>query len=100
MPRYFFHVIDGRNVRDEDGTELADISVAQAEAIRLTGEILRDMAGRFWDGTEWRLEVGDEQGQVLFVLRFSAEERLLGPGSGAGREAGPEPGPRPGPAGH
>jgi len=84
MPRYFFHVIDGTAVRDEDGTELASIYVAQAEAIRLSGEILRDMGARFWDGTKWRVEVADEQDQVLFVLHFSAEERL--PRSGARSE--------------
>ena len=32
------------------------------------------MGARFWDGTEWKLEVADERGQILFVLRFSAEE--------------------------
>lgn len=78
MPRYFFHVFDGFSVRDEDGSELPDIYTAQAEAIRLTGKILFDMGAKFWDGTEWRLEVCDEQGRVLFVLRFSAEERFNG----------------------
>lgn len=85
MPRYFFHVIDGREIRDEEGTELPNIYVAQAEAICLCGEVLREMGGRFWNGTEWRLEVEDEQAQVLFVLHFSAEERLPQP------DADPEP---------
>lgn len=89
MPRFFFHVIDGHSDMDRDGTELASIYVAQTEAIRLTGEILRDMGGRFWDGTEWRLEVADERGQVLFVLHFSAEERLPQPGSEADPGTGP-----------
>ena len=75
MPRYFFHVIDGRGVRDDEGVELPDAHVAQAEAIRLTGEILRDMSGRFRDGAEWRLEVEDERARVLLVLRVSAETR-------------------------
>lgn len=75
MPRYFFHVTDGYATRDTEGTELPDIYTAQALAIRTSGEILRDMGARFWDGTEWKLEVTDEQGRVLFVLRFSAEER-------------------------
>ena len=43
MPRYFFHVYDGYSSPDLDGTELADIYTAQAEAIRTSGEILRDM---------------------------------------------------------
>lgn len=74
MPRYFFHVHDGYSFPDEDGTELPDIYTAQAEAIRTSGEILRDVGAKFWNGTEWKLEVADERGQILFVLRFSAEE--------------------------
>ena len=75
MPRYFFHVKDGYSVRDDEGTELPDIYTAQAEAIRMSGEILRDMGAKFWNGTEWSLEVADGGGEVLFVLRFSAEKR-------------------------
>lgn len=79
MPRYFFHVYDGYSSPDTDGTELPDIYAAQAAAIRTSGEILRDMGARFWDGTEWKLEVADERGRIFFVLRFSAEERPVLP---------------------
>ena len=75
MPRYFFHVYDGSSSLDQDGTEFPDIYTAQAQAIRTSGEILRDTGAKFWDGAAWRLEVADARGQVLFVLRFSAEER-------------------------
>ena len=92
MPRYFFHIVDGRNVRDEEGTELPSIYVAQAEAIRLSGEVLRDMGVRFWDVTEWRLEVEDERARVLFVLHFSAEERLLQRDAEPGPASGPSDG--------
>lgn len=43
MPRYFFHVTDGYSIRDAEGTELPDIYAAQDQAIRTSGEILRDM---------------------------------------------------------
>lgn len=46
MPRYFFHVTDGYSIRDAEGTELPDIYAAQDQAIRTSGEILRDMGGR------------------------------------------------------
>ena len=75
MPRYFFNVHDGTSLVDEDGTDLPDIYAAQSQAIRTSGEILRDLGARFWDGVEWRVEVADERGAILFVLRFSAEER-------------------------
>ncbi len=77
MPRYFFHVQDGYPSRDEDGTELPDVYTAQSEAISTSGEILRDMGAKFWDGTEWRMEVAGERSQIFFVLHFSAEERSV-----------------------
>lgn len=86
MPRYFFHVIDGYSACDDEGTELPDIYAAQHLAIRTSGELLRDMGGEFWNGTEWKLEVTDEQGQTLFTLRFSAEEHL------ASTDPSPDPG--------
>lgn len=70
MPRYFFHVSDGDLSHDIEGTEFTDIHVAQSQAIRMSGDILRDMGARFWDGTEWKLEVADERGEVLFALRL------------------------------
>lgn len=86
MPRYFFNVFDGYSDLDDTGTEFPDIYTAQSEAIRVSGEIIRDMGARFWNGTQWRLEVTDEQSKVLFVLKFSAEESPLpttDPGTGA-----------------
>ena len=76
MPRYFFNVYDGYSSLDQDGTELPDIYTAQNEAIHLSGEILREEGGKFWNGTEWKLEVTDANRVVLFVLHFSAHEIL------------------------
>jgi hypothetical protein len=33
MPRYFFHVIDGQEIIDTEGTELAGSEEARAEAV-------------------------------------------------------------------
>ena len=74
MPKYFFHVFDGVSKPDLEGSELADIYIAQSEAIRMSGEIMRDLGAKFWDGDDWRLEVTDADGRKLFIVRFSAEE--------------------------
>ena len=74
MPRYFFHVYDDTDVPDLIGTEYPDVYVAQAEAVRTAGEIMRDLGRKFWAGDEWRLEMTDAEGKVLFVVRFSAKE--------------------------
>ena len=46
----------------------------RSEAVRLTGEILRDMGGRFWRHPEWTLTVTDETGAEVLGLRVSANE--------------------------
>ena len=75
MPRYFFHVLDGYSIRDTEGTELPDIYTAQTEAVWLSGAVIRELGGKFWDGESWELEVTDERGQVLFVLTFAVKDR-------------------------
>ena len=48
MPRYFFHVIDGKEMLDTVGTVLAGEAEARAEAIVVSGEMLKDLGGAFW----------------------------------------------------
>jgi hypothetical protein len=73
LPRYFFHVADGYLTIDKEGTELADMASAKREAIRTSGEILRENTHQL-SGTEWRMDVADEAGDPVFTLRFSATE--------------------------
>ena len=73
MPRYFFHVIDGRNVADNIGTVLPGLQEVRTEAIRTAGAILRDEGDRFWNGPEWQMNVTDDTGQSVLKLRFSAD---------------------------
>ncbi|MBX9933589.1 MAG: hypothetical protein K2Y56_19050 [Methylobacterium sp.] len=70
MPRYFFHVFDGKSTLDADGTELPDWHTARREAVRLAGEILSDEAQGPFLGNEWRMEVTDAKGLTLFQLDF------------------------------
>ena len=73
MPRYFFNIHDGKNVIDHEGTELRDLDEAKSDAVQLAGQSIADMGDSFWtEGEEWRLEVTDSSGTVLFALKFSA----------------------------
>ena len=76
MPRYFFHVRNGRDFVDTEGTELPDKIAARTEAVRSSGEMLRglkDDAG-FWSGDDWLMSVTDEAGRPILTLRFSGTE--------------------------
>jgi hypothetical protein len=76
MPRYFFHLRDGRTSLDDEGTELPDIHAARRTAITLSGETLKDGASdTLWDGAPWQIWVTDQpdgKGQTFFTLHFSA----------------------------
>jgi hypothetical protein len=72
--RFFFHLRDGKDLPDLEGTELPDAATARVEAIRLSGEMMRDQASSGWDGTEWRLTVVDETDTPVFLLRYSADD--------------------------
>ena len=79
MPRYFFHVIDGREIIDDEGSELAGLREARVEAIHLAGSILRDEGDKFWKGEEWHMNVTDASGQSVLKLHFSAEDQDTAP---------------------
>ena len=76
MPRYFFHVLDGRALLDREGTELPNLASARSEAVRTAGEILSEMDGS-WTGTAWRMSVADEEGIVLLTLDFMATDKSI-----------------------
>src|SRR5215203_5835601 len=73
MPRYFFHVTDGIETIDSEGTVLANVEEARAEAIVLSGAMLRDSGGKFWNNGQWQLRVVDGTGNKVCALTFSAD---------------------------
>jgi hypothetical protein len=74
MPRYFFHVIDGKDIRDTDGTGLAGIAQARDQAVATAGEMIRHDGHTVWNGSPWMMNVTDEHGAAVFTLRFSADD--------------------------
>jgi hypothetical protein len=72
MPRYHFHVADGRDYPDLQGTELADLAAARHEALRFTGALLSQPEHDFWNGEDWSMRVTDERDLTLFTLNFCA----------------------------
>jgi len=74
MPRYFFNVSHHSSEPDTDGSEFPDIYAAQAAAVRLCGEMIREIDGKFWEAPLWQLKVTNQAKRPLFTLTFSAEE--------------------------
>ena len=66
MPRFFFHVHDGKNIRDDEGEELPHLQAARVEAIALAGRIVSNEAERIGLGEDWSMDVMDENGRLVF----------------------------------
>jgi hypothetical protein len=68
MPRYHFHSADGDRDYDRVGSDLPDEAAARLEAVRYAGEVLRWNAAELWERGQWRVEVTDDAGALLFTV--------------------------------
>ena len=71
MPRYFFHVIDGKDLPDNVGTVLANAAEARAEAIVFSGAMLKDFGDHVleqWPMASSRRRRSRQQGMRSDVL--------------------------------
>ena len=56
MPRFHFHILNGKYLYDDTGAELADIEAAKIEAVRAAGAVLSEgLSPDYWGGNS----VGD-----------------------------------------
>jgi len=76
MMRYFFHVKDGTDIPDTEGSELPDDEAARVEAIAASAEMLSDLGRKFWNGNGWEMTVVDETQREILCLYFRGEIRL------------------------
>jgi len=74
MPRYFFHVQDGQDYPDRQGTVLADLNAARREGVRYAAALLAEHHEKFWDAGEWSMQVANDQNMTLFQLTFFVTE--------------------------
>jgi len=71
VPRYFFHLYNDVDARDEDGKELEDldaaIELARYQARFTAGETIKEQ-GRV--NLDHRIDIEDEVGSLLATIRF------------------------------
>ena len=72
VPRFHFHI---NGEQDVEGFELADVRVAQCEALAMAGRIICDAdADVFWEGGDWSMKVTTPDGLALFDLTIVGNE--------------------------
>ena len=66
MPRYYFHILNGKKLIDDVGAEMADIDALKAEAVKFAGTILMsEQPTDMWEGIPWEMKVTDRPGTNL-----------------------------------
>jgi hypothetical protein len=73
VPRYFFNVAYADSEPDTEGFVFDDIYAAQKAAVRMSGEMIKEIDGRFWDAPKWGLEIRDHQHTLMVTLMFSGQ---------------------------
>jgi hypothetical protein len=74
VPRYFFNVHDGKDIKDEDGSILSGDAHAREQAITTAAEMIRSDAATLPGNELWEMIVTDEAGRCIVSLRFSADD--------------------------
>jgi len=76
MPRYFFHVREGRELnRDGEGQDFPDVEAARKEAVNSVREILGEKILHGGALNHRSIEIADETGHVVDVI--SSRDVLL-----------------------
>jgi hypothetical protein len=72
MARYYFQVRTDTHVLLSEGVDLAKAEDARVEASRRVGELQKEHAGKIWEDQDWRMDVTNDSGFILFVIHISA----------------------------
>lgn len=72
MPRFYFHIKDGDDFPDLQGSVLDNLEAAKVEAVRFAGDLLAHNGAKFWGGEEWSMRVTDAKDRTLFEFKFVA----------------------------
>lgn len=72
---YFFRTVtNGLERNRTEGLAFASKQEAWQEAAISSGEIIREMDGKMHPGIDWRMEVLNSAGDVIYRLSFHGEE--------------------------
>jgi hypothetical protein len=72
MPRFFFHTQDGERLRDEEGSDCANLVEARRSAVALATSLVNDNPELVLEHSAFSVEVTDVTGQTVFWVEVNA----------------------------
>ena len=76
MERYFFHLFDDIETRDEEGMVLPDVAAARRHALSVAREMMCDQIRKGRLDLGHRIEVEDGRGAPVLTLTFAGAVRV------------------------
>jgi hypothetical protein len=70
VARFFFHVANGDELRDDGGMDLNSLKEAREEALLTASELLGG-DGPFWRLPAWAVRVTDDAGKDVFTVKVT-----------------------------
>lgn len=70
MPRYYFHLRNDIDTRDEEGQELRDLAEAHECALEAAREMCCADIKQGWLNLDHAIDVIDDQGTALFTITY------------------------------
>ncbi len=70
--RFHFQVRTETHALLAEGGELSSKEEARAEAARRIGTLFTEHAAQLWVDEDWRMDITDEKGLILYVIQISA----------------------------
>lgn len=72
MARYNIALRTESHVSETLAVEMSDLTELRVEVARFVGQLLRDHANQIWVDEDWRVDVTDETGLILYVMQLTA----------------------------
>lgn len=70
MPKYNIELRTQDRVWDTLALEAENHTELRIQVAQFFGELLKDHAAKIWEDEDWRVDVTDETGLILFVMQL------------------------------
>ncbi len=74
MAKYNIELRTQHRVWETLSVDTSDVGALRIEMAKFVGELLQDHAGKVWEDQDWRVDVTDERGLILFVMHISTSD--------------------------
>ncbi|WP_260597788.1 DUF6894 family protein [Sphingomonas endolithica] len=74
MPIYHINVRTESHIATAVEVERDDLTSLRIEMAHFVGELLRDHAELIWTDEDWRVDVSDDAGLILYVMNITASD--------------------------